>query len=78
MMKLSINYDRRSEKACFNQIKDRECFYSNGVLYMKILQQDLDEYNITDINAISIINAGLTYFDGDEEVYKAEKKVNNK
>ena len=42
---------------------------------MKILQQDLDHYKIDNINAISIINAGLTFFDLDETVYRAVREV---
>lgn len=72
-MKIVIEYQKK-EKVLFEEIKDRECFYSGGVLYMKILQQDLEAYNINNVNAISIINAGLTCFANDEEVYRASKE----
>lgn len=55
----------------FKDIKDKHCFYSSGVLYKKIFSQDLTEYGITTINAISIINGGLTKFDDDERVREA-------
>ena len=80
-MKTIIEYEKSKESVLFEVIKDKECFYSNGVLYMKILQQDLDLYKInsTDevkgINAVSIINAGLTLFSRDEKVFKATKFI---
>jgi hypothetical protein len=73
-MKISIIGNSANQKALFSEIKDRECFYYGGTLYMKILSQDLREYNINNVNAISIINAGLTYFNDDETVCKASKK----
>ena len=72
-MKIVIEHIKGSEKVLFKDIKDRECFYSGGTIYMKIFQQDLKAYNINNVNAISIINAGLTRFDDDEEVYKVNK-----
>ena len=66
----------RKEKTVFKNIKDREFFYSGGILYMRIFSQDLKEYNIDNVNAISIINAGLTYFDDDETVFRASKFIN--
>ncbi len=74
-MKTTINYIKDTTKITFECVKDRGCFYSGGVLYMKILQQDLDHYKIDNINAISIINAGLTFFDLDETVYRAVREV---
>lgn len=73
-MKIVIEYQKYKEEVLFKEIKDKECFYSGGVLYMKILQQDLKAYNINNVNAISIINAGLTCFDDDEKVYKSSKE----
>jgi len=73
-MKISIDYIKSVENVNFCQINDRECFYSGGVLYMKILQQDLESYNIINVNAISIINAGLTFFEADENVNRATKE----
>jgi hypothetical protein len=75
--KMIIKYTRASSKVNFESIKDRECFYSGGILYMKILQQDLNFYNIKNVNAISIINAGLTFFEPDETVYKSTKEEIN-
>nr|WP_024835444.1 hypothetical protein [Clostridium sp. 12(A)] len=80
-MQTIIKYIEEKTKVSFGSIKDRECFYSGSVLYMKILQQDLDHFKIDNINAISIINAGLTFFDLDETVYRAVREVvkfNNK
>ena len=74
-MKTVIEYEKGKEKVLFEEIKDRECFYSGSVLYMKILQPDLEAFNIENINAISIVNAGLTCFTNDEEVYRATKNI---
>ena len=59
----------------FGDLKDKEFFFSNGVLYIKIFKQDLAEYHISCVNAISIINAGLTKFDDEELVFRAEKRI---
>jgi hypothetical protein len=78
-MKTIIGYERSNVQILFKEIEDRECFYSGGTLYMKILLQDLDAYGInhTDpikgVNAISMINAGLTLFTWDEKVFKSTK-----
>lgn len=56
----------------FEQVKDHQQFMSNGVIYVKILRQDLKEYGINNVNAVSIVNGGLTYFDKDEKVYLCE------
>jgi hypothetical protein len=32
--KMIIKYTRASSKVNFESIKDRECFYSGGILYM--------------------------------------------
>lgn len=69
-----IEYEKEN-KTTFEKIKDKECFFSNGILYMKILSQDLREYNIDCVNAISIINAGLTKFHNGELVIKAERTI---
>lgn len=69
-----IEYKKENEIA-FEDLHDKECFFSNGVLYMKIFSQDLREYNIECVNAISIINAGLTKFDNNEIVIKTKKIV---
>ena len=42
---------------------------------MKIFSQDLKEYNIGCVNAISIVNAGLTKSDNDELVIKAKRMI---
>lgn len=72
---MKIDYKKMSVKTCFKDIEDKQCFYSGGVLYMRIFQQDLDHFNIKNVNAISIINGGLTFFDDDEEVNKSTKIV---
>lgn len=46
---------KKGNKVKFQDIKDKHCFYRGSVLYKKILEQDLAEYGITAINAISII-----------------------
>lgn len=71
---MTIEYKKENEIA-FEKIKDKECFFSNGVLYMKIFSQDLREYNIDCVNAISIINAGLTKFDNNEMVIKVKRII---
>lgn len=65
----------KENKIAFENIKDKECFFSNGVLYMKIFSQDLKEYNISCVNAISILNAGFTKFDNDELVIKTKRII---
>jgi len=67
-MKKIIEYIKTNSNVYFKDIKDKFWFFSGGVLYMKILQQDLEHYKISNINAISIINAGLTFFQPDEIV----------
>ena len=42
---------------------------------MKIFEQDLKEYGICQVNAISVKNAGLTFFDNDEKVNRANKNI---
>lgn len=65
---------RLNEKVLFEDLKGGECFCSGGVLYMKIQPQDLKEFKINGIvNAVSIINAGLTFFYPDEQVFKSSK-----
>lgn len=61
----------KGNQTTFENIKDRHCFYSGGVLYKKIFKQDLAAYGITVINAVSIIHGGLTKFDNDEDVIEA-------
>lgn len=79
-MKTILEYTKSDSTVLFKTIQEKESFYSSGVLYMKILQQDLDLYNInsTDpvkgINAISLLNAGLTFFESDEMVYRATRE----
>lgn len=69
-----IEYKKENEIA-FEKIKDKECFFSSGVLYMKIFSQDLKEYNIDCVNAISVVNAALTKFDNKELVIKAKRII---
>lgn len=80
-MKTIIEYEKSDTQILFEEIKDKECFYSGGTLYMKILQQDLEAYGIDyispvrGVNAISIINAGLTLFEHDERVFRSTKVI---
>ena len=67
---------KKENKIAFEDLKDKECFFSNGVLYMKIFSQDLKEYDISCVNAISIVNAGLTKFDNNELVIKVKRIIN--
>lgn len=41
-MKTIVEYTKTNSKKYFKDIKNKECFYSNGVLYMKILQQEFN------------------------------------
>lgn len=83
-MKTVIEYEKIEEQVLFESIKDRECFYGGGTLYMKILKQDLEAYGIDctnpvrGVNAISIINAGLTLFEPDERVFRSTKIIEHK
>ena len=73
-MRTVIKCVKENKKIKFKELKDREYFYSNGILYLKILQQDLGEYRINNINAVSLLNAGLTFFQNDEIVYRSTKE----
>lgn len=68
IVKLIVEYTKINSKVRFEHIKDSSCFYSGGVLYMKILQQDLDFFKINTVNAVSILNGGFTFFQSDEKV----------
>lgn len=72
-----FTYNKKCKKT-FEEIADKGYFYSNGVLYKKVFRQDLKEYGITNVNAISIINGGLTLFENDEEVIEATMKYDRK
>ena len=69
-----ISYKEEGETS-FEALKDRECFFSNGTLYLKIFAPDLSAYNINCANAISIVNADLTRFDDDELVVRAKRTI---
>lgn len=66
-----VMYTKTKDKIRFEKIKDNGYFYSGGVLYVKILKQDLQYYEINNVNAISVFNAGLTFFKPDDIVKKA-------
>ena len=70
---MTVNYEKSDEIVKFGELADKECFYSGGVLYIKLFSQDLHEYEISCVNAISILNAGLTKFEDDEIVMKVTK-----
>lgn len=72
-----IKYVKENSVMKFRDLGDRECFFSGGTLYMKIFSQDLKEYGINSVNAISIINSGLTKFEDDENVVKAIRTIQN-
>lgn len=63
----------------FSEVLDHQQFMSGGVIYTKLLQQDLKEYGIGNVNAVSVVNGGLTYFQEDEKVFLCvtEKIKNN-
>lgn len=56
------------QKVKFGDVNGKECFYSNGILYMRILQYDLDRHGIKNINAISLHGGSLTCFQDNEIV----------
>lgn len=72
-----ISYKEEGETS-FETLKDRECFFSNGTLYLKFFAPDLTAYNINCANAISVINADLTRFDDDELVVRAKRTIEKK
>lgn len=74
-MKEVFVYQSNKKSIGFGDLKDRDYFYSNGVLYMKISEQDLKEYGINQVNAISVKNAGLTFFEDDEMVNRAKISI---
>lgn len=67
-----INFEKSFE-ITFGDLTDKECFFSDGLLYIKIFSQDLKAFDIDCVNAISIENAGLTKFADDETVIRAKK-----
>ena len=56
------------------EVKDHQIFMSNGVIYTKLLDQDLKEWNINNINAVGILSGGLTRFLPDEKVFLCTSK----
>lgn len=72
-----ISYKEEGETS-FETLKNRECFFSNGVLYLKIFAPDLSDYNINCANAISIVEAGPTRFNDDELVVRAKRTIEKK
>lgn len=71
-MRESYQFIKKKEKILFKNLEERSFFFSGGVLYKKILQQDLLAFGINNVNAVSILNGGLTKFDADEKVYGTE------
>lgn len=53
----------------FSEVKDHQLFMSNGVIYTKLLEQDLKEWGINNVNAVGILSGGLTKFWPDEKVF---------
>lgn len=53
----------------FSEVKDHQLFMSNGVIYTKLLEQDLKEWGVNNVNAVGILSGGLTRFWPDEKVY---------
>lgn len=78
MKSTEITYAHSGKRVPFEQIKDKECFYSNGTLYMKILSQDINWFHITGVNSVSIVNADLTLFYPNESVELAIRKIKEK
>lgn len=52
----------------FEDLPERAIFIYNSTLYTKLYRQDLDEYGINNVNAVSVFSGGLTYFEPDEEI----------
>lgn len=73
---MNIKCEKSNESAIrFGDLQDKEWFYSGGALYIKIFSQDLKAYNIDCVNAVSLVNAGLTHFDNSELVNRAERTI---
>ena len=61
---------KESKKAIlFSEVKDYQLFMSNGVIYTKLLEQDLKEWGVNNVNAVGILSGGLTKFWPDEKVF---------
>ena len=74
----NVKISKGLQKVNFSEIKEAEFFFDlNKTLYKRILKQDLDEWKITCVNAVSIVNGGLTLFEDDEEVYTAMVDTDN-
>lgn len=61
-------FSGKDEKIPFSDVPDHTIFSYSGVLYTKLLPQDLKEYGITNVNAAGILSGGLTFFYPDELV----------
>lgn len=62
----------------FSELKDHQLFISGGVIYTKLLPQDLKEWGINNVNAVGILSGGLTKFCPDEKVFLcASEKIKN-
>lgn len=60
----------KGRKTLFKNVEDKQFFFdANNVLYKRIFSQDLKEFGISCVNAVSVINGGLTFFHDDENVY---------
>lgn len=64
---------KKNKKAIlFSEVKDHQIFISGGVVYTKLLEQDLKEWRIDNVNAVAILSGGLTRFWPQEKVFLCE------
>ena len=64
------------QKAKFSEVKIGDFFQSGGVIYKRLHLGDLEEFDISNVNAMGLISGGLTYFWPDEEIKILSYEIN--
>lgn len=72
-MRTVVEYCGAEKNVSFSALDGQQAFYSGGVLYLKLLSQDLKIYGIGNVNAVAVLSGGLTFFQDDEKVIRAER-----
>lgn len=57
-----------NRKVKFEEVKRGQVFQSSGNFFIRIYQNDLDEFGIDCVNAVGLAFGGLTKFYPDEDV----------
>lgn len=69
-------FEHAGEKT-FGDLGKRAHFMCGGILWVKIFENDLKEFGISQVNALAVISGGISHFDADESVIevKFRKKI---